>query len=68
MLVADGENNVIWTVKRCDGTIVGSTGHGGRNAGQFHWVHRIAADSDVNLHTGEVDAGKRVQKFGLVRK
>lgn len=68
MLVADGENNVIWTVKRSDGSIVGSTGHGGRNAGQFHWVHQIAADSDGNLYTGEVDTGKRVQKFVLVRK
>src|ERR1700737_3162725 len=39
LLLADGENNVIWTVRRDDGVVVGQTGHSGRNAGQFHWVH-----------------------------
>ncbi len=63
LLVADGEDNVIWTLRRSDGTIIGSTGHAGRNAGQFHHVHTIASDSHGNLYTGEVDTGKRVQKF-----
>jgi DNA-binding beta-propeller fold protein YncE len=63
LLVADGENNVIWTLRRSDGTVVGLTGHAGRNAGQFHHVHAIASDSHGNLYTGEVDTGKRVQKF-----
>jgi DNA-binding beta-propeller fold protein YncE len=67
LLVDDGENNVIWTVRREDGTVVGQTGHSGRNAGQFHWVHQIVSDSQGNLYTGEVDSGKRVQKFLLVR-
>src|SRR5262249_17099171 len=35
----------------------------GRNAGDFHWVHNIAADSKGNLYTTEVDTGKRAQKF-----
>jgi hypothetical protein len=65
LLVADGENNVIWTVRRDDGTVVGQTGHNGRNAGQFHWVHQIVSDSQGNLYTGEVDTGKRIQKFVL---
>jgi DNA-binding beta-propeller fold protein YncE len=65
LLIDDGENNVIWTVRREDGTIVGQTGHNGRNAGQFHWVHQIVSDSQGNLYTGEVDTGKRVQKFVL---
>jgi DNA-binding beta-propeller fold protein YncE len=61
LLVADGENNVIWTLRREDGAILGQTGHNGRNAGQFHWLHQIVSDSDGDLYTGEVDTGKRIQ-------
>ncbi len=67
LLIADGTNNVIWTMRRSDGAILGTTGHAGRNAGQFHWVHQMAADSEGNLYTGEVDTGKRVQKFVRVK-
>src|SRR6266403_1129776 len=66
LFVDDGENNVIWTVLRDDGTVVGQMGHSGRNAGQFHWVHQIVSDSQGNLYTGEVDTGKRIQKFILL--
>jgi len=66
MILADGENNVLWILDRSGGNILGTTGHSGRNAGQFHWVHQIASDSDGNLYTGEVDNAKRVQKFVLV--
>jgi DNA-binding beta-propeller fold protein YncE len=67
LLVADGENNVIWTLLRSDGSVQGTTGHAGRNAGQFHHVHSVVADSHGNLYTGEVETGRRVQKFTLVR-
>jgi hypothetical protein len=63
LIVADGENNVLWTVERSSGNTLGKTGRSGRNAGQFHWVHQIGADSDGNLYTGEVDNAKRIQKF-----
>ena len=66
LLVADGENNVIWTLRREDGAVLGQTGHNGRNAGQFHWLHQLVSDSRGDLYTGEVDTGKRVQKFVLV--
>ena len=66
LLVADGENNVIWTLLRSDGSVVGTTGHAGRNAGQFHHVHAITSDSKGNLYTGEVETGRRIQKFTLV--
>ncbi|HEX4544531.1 MAG TPA: hypothetical protein VH114_15300 [Candidatus Acidoferrum sp.] len=66
LLVADGENNVIWTLRREDGAVLGQTGHNGRNAGQFHWVHQVVSDSQGNLYTGEVDTGKRIQRFMLV--
>ena len=65
MLVGDGRNNVIWILNRSDGTVAGSFGHNGRNAGQFHWVHQAVLDSQGNLYTGEVDTGKRIQKFIL---
>jgi hypothetical protein len=66
LIVADGEDNVLWTLSRNDGKILGTTGHNGRNAGQFHWVHQIAHDSKGNLYTGEVDTSKRLQKFVLL--
>jgi DNA-binding beta-propeller fold protein YncE len=65
MLVGDGRNNVIWILNRDDGKVAGSFGHNGRNAGQFHWVHQAVVDSQGNLYTGEVDTGKRIQKFIL---
>ncbi len=65
LLVADGEDNVIWILDRGDGAVVSSFGHNGRSAGQFHWVHQTAMDSKGNLYTGEVDTGKRIQKFIL---
>lgn len=63
LIVADGEDNLLWTIERSTGESLGKTGRSGRNAGQFHWVHQIATDSDGNLYTGEVDNAKRIQKF-----
>jgi hypothetical protein len=63
LLSADGENNEIRILKREDGSLVGSFGRSGRNAGQFHWVHAMAVDRLGNVYTGEVDNAKRIQKF-----
>jgi hypothetical protein len=65
LLVGDGRDNVIWIMNRDDGSISGSFGHNGSNAGEFHWVHQAIMDSEGNLYTGEVDTGKRLQKFKL---
>jgi hypothetical protein len=62
---ADGENNEVGVLKRDDGTVVGSFGRNGRNAGQFHWIHAMAVDAKGNVYTAEVDTGKRIQKFRL---
>ncbi len=62
-VLIDGTNNVIETVRRNDGMIVHSYGRPGRNAGEFHWVHAARFDSRGNLYTGEVDTGKRLQKW-----
>lgn len=66
LLVADDTDNVVWTLRRSDGAVLGMTGHNGRNAGQFHAIHQLVSDSAGNLYTGEVETGKRLQKFMLV--
>ncbi len=63
LYIPDGSNMKVWIVKRDDFEVVGSFGNGGRQAGQFNWVHNIAADSRGNLYTTEVNTGKRVQRF-----
>ena len=63
LIVADGTSNFIRIIRREDGQVVNTFGTGGRQAGQFHWVHALAIDSQGNLYAGEVDSGKRVQKF-----
>jgi hypothetical protein len=63
LYVADGMNMKIRILERTTLSEVGSLGQGGRNAGQFGWVHNLAMDSKGNLYTGEVRPGMRVQKF-----
>jgi len=64
-LIADGTNDKVWIQDRKTGELAGSLGDNGRMAGYFHWIDAIAMDSKGNLYTGEVDTGKRVQKFIL---
>ena len=54
-------------VVRETGQILGAFGPSGRHAGDFHWVHNIAMDTDGNVYTAEVDNAKRAQKFRKVR-
>jgi hypothetical protein len=63
LYLADGRNNQILTLARDTGAVVATTGYPGRSAGAFHWVHDIAIDSQGNLYAGEVDTGKRAQRF-----
>ena len=62
-VLVDGTNNVLETVRVADGAVVGSFGGPGRETGEFHWVHVGKFDSRGNLYTGEVDTGKRLQKW-----
>jgi len=66
LLVSDGQNNVIWILRRSDGVVAGKIGRGGQNPGEFHRVHSLGSDSHGNLYTGELNPGERVQKFVLV--
>lgn len=63
LLVADGSNNEVHIVLRETGERIGSFGRPGRQAGDFHWVHNIALDSQGSVYTAEVDTGKRAQRF-----
>jgi hypothetical protein len=63
LLVADGTNNTVWILDRQSGRLVGSFGGNGRHAGMLHWIDAIKVDSRGNVYTGEVEDGKRVQKF-----
>lgn len=65
VMIADGTNDKIWIQDRKTGALAGSIGDNGRMAGEFHWIDGIAMDSRGNIYTGEVDTGKRVQKFML---
>jgi len=62
-VLVDGSNEVLETVRRKDGAVMGRFGRAGRNAGEFHYVHVAKFDSRGNFYTGEVDTGKRLQKW-----
>jgi len=66
VMIADGTNDKVWIHDRKTGELAASIGDNGRMAGYFHWIDAIAIDSIGNLYTGEVDTGKRVQKFVLM--
>lgn len=61
--VSDGTNMKVWVLLRDDFSVVNSFGTGGRQAGQFNWIHNLAIDSHGNLYTTEVNTGKRIQRF-----
>jgi len=65
--VSDIMNNVVWIVNRADGKLLGHFGFFGHSGGGFHWIHMVATDSHGNVYTGEVDTGKRVQRFLVSR-
>ena len=67
IFVSDTTNNIVWILDRHDGNVLGSFGGNGRYAGQLHWVDPIAVDSKGNVYTGEVEDGKRIQKFVPVK-
>ncbi len=65
--ISDIMNNVVWIVNRAEGKTLGHFGFFGHAGGGFHWLHMVATDSKGNVYTGEVDTGKRVQRFLVQR-
>lgn len=66
LFVADGHNFVIWILDRQSGKTLGHFGGNGRLAGQLHFPNAVSIDTQGNVYTGEVDTGKRIQKFAPV--
>jgi hypothetical protein len=66
LFVADAHNDVIWTVERQSGKTLGYFGGSGRYAGQMTFPNSIGIDTRGNVYVGEVDMGKRIQKFAPV--
>ncbi len=67
LYISDLTNDHIWFLNRLDGTVLGTQGSMGQNAGQFYGLHMIAVDSKNNIYTGEVFGGERVQRFVPVK-
>ena len=65
--ISDIMNNVVWIVNRAEGKTLGHFGFFSHAGGGFHWLHMVATDSKGNVYTGEVDTGKRVQRFLIQR-
>jgi hypothetical protein len=63
LYVGDLDSETIFILNRNSLEQLGRIGRAGRMAGDFHWLHQVAIDSKSNIYTGEVDTGKRVQKF-----
>ena len=63
LYIADGTNQRVWILQRDTMEILDSFGRRGRGAGEFHWLHKFAADSQGNIYTGEVHMQRRLQKF-----
>jgi DNA-binding beta-propeller fold protein YncE len=63
LYVGDNTNQTIYILNRGNLEQLGRLGHAGRMAGDFHWLHQVSLDSKGNIYTGEVDTGKRIQKF-----
>jgi len=59
----DGEQEVLWTLRRDGGGVVGGFGQPGHMAGEFTFLHTVAVDSKGNLYTAETIDGRRIQKF-----
>jgi hypothetical protein len=63
LFVADATNDKVWILDRQSGRTLGSFGRNGRYAGELHFINALAQDSKLNIYTGEVEDGKRIQKF-----
>jgi len=63
LYLADAGNGRVHIYDRRTLVEVGGFGRIGHYAGEFVFLHVVAADSKGNLYTAEVGGGRRVQKF-----
>ncbi len=62
-VLIDGTNNVMETVRVSDGAVVGTFGRPGRKPASFIGCMSASSIRRGNFYTGEVDTGKRLQKW-----
>jgi DNA-binding beta-propeller fold protein YncE len=60
---ADQGNGHVHILNRQTLEEIGYIGEEGKNPGDFHAVHHVAADSKGNIYTVEVQGGSRAQRF-----
>jgi sugar lactone lactonase YvrE len=63
LYLADAGNGRVHIYDRRTLEEVGGFGRIGHYAGEFVFLHGVAADSKGDLYTAEVGGGRRVQKF-----
>ena len=63
LYVGDLANHTLYVINRENRQELDRIGRGGRQAGEFHWLHTLSVDSQGSIYTGEVHSGQRVQKF-----
>jgi hypothetical protein len=68
LFATEAHNSVVWIVERKSGKTLGYFSGKGRLAGQMEFPDSIAIDKGGNIYVGEVDSGKRIQKFAPVLK
>jgi NHL repeat len=68
MYIADGLDEVIWTLDRESGQTLSGFGRLGHMAGEFTFLHTITMNSKGDLFIGETVGGRRAQKFKAVGK
>ena len=68
MHVADGQDEVVWTLDRESGQTLSGFGRLGHMAGEFTFLHTITMNSKGDLFIGETVGGRRAQKFKAVGK
>jgi DNA-binding beta-propeller fold protein YncE len=69
MFVPDGSNKKVHILDRQSLEILGFFGgRGGHGVGEFYHIHSIAADSKGNMYLGEVNNGRRVQRWNFKGK
>jgi hypothetical protein len=66
LFVTEAHNSVVWIVERKSGKTLGYFSGKGRLAGQMEFPDSIAIDKGGNIYVGEVDSGKRIQRFAPV--
>jgi outer membrane protein assembly factor BamB len=68
MYVADGQDEVVWTLDRESGQTLSGFGRPGHMAGEFTFLHTMAMNSKGDLFVGETLGGRRIQKFKAAGK